>query len=67
MTIVNDIIREKSLAPTVGSILALPESRLLLSGIIFLIAFISTPFFGSTESKPYIAIGGYMVCADSFI
>lgn len=57
MAIINAGIREKILTPTIGSGLALPTSGLLLSIIVFLIAFVSTPFFGSMESKAYITIG----------
>ncbi|WP_223670311.1 hypothetical protein [Kangiella shandongensis] len=57
MAIVNAAIREKLLTPAIGSGLALPASGLILSVIIFLLAYITVPFFGSTESKTYIAVG----------
>jgi hypothetical protein len=57
MAIVNVAIREKLLTPAIGSGLALPASGLILSVIIFLVAYTSVPFFGSTKSKAYIAVG----------
>lgn len=57
MAIVSAAIREKLLTPVIGSGLALPTGGLILSVIIVLIAFVSIPFFSSTESKAYIAIG----------
>ena len=57
MAIGNAAIREKLLAPSLGSGLALPVSGLLLSMFIFIIAFASTPFFGFTERKQCILVG----------
>lgn len=57
MAIANAAVREKLLAPTIGPGFALPASGLLLSVIIFLIAFVSIPYFGSTEIGGYITIG----------
>lgn len=57
MAIVSAVIREKLLTPCIGSELALPAGGLLLSVIVFLIAFISIPLFSSTETKAYITIG----------
>jgi hypothetical protein len=45
MAIVHDIICAKPLTLTTGTILAFPASRLLLPGIILLIAFRSTTSF----------------------
>ena len=57
MAIVNAVIREKLLAPIVGYGVALPASGLILSVFIFLIAYISVPFFGSLGSRAYISVG----------
>jgi hypothetical protein len=57
MAIVNAAIREKLLAPIISSRIALPVSGMLLSVFVFLIAFLSIPFFSSTEGKSYIFIG----------
>ena len=57
MAIVNAAIREAVLIPTIGSALALPVSGLLLSAIVFLIAFIAIPWFNSAENKIYITVG----------
>lgn len=55
--IFNAAVREKVLSPVIGSETALPVSGLLLSTLIFLIVFLSTPSFGPLESKMYFFIG----------
>lgn len=57
LAIFNAAIREKLLAPMIGSGIALPVSGLLLSILILLVAFVSIPFFGPSESKTYIFVG----------
>jgi hypothetical protein len=57
LAIVNGAIREKLLTPAIGSEIALLLSGLLLSILILLVAFVTMPFFGSSESKTYIFIG----------
>ena len=57
LAILNGAIREKLLTPNIGSSIALPMSGLLLSILILLVAFVTMPFFGSSESKTYIFIG----------
>lgn len=57
MAIVNAAVREKLLLPAVGYEFALPASGLLLSVMIFLIAFISIPLFSSAGSKEFIMVG----------
>jgi len=57
LAIFNGAIREKLLTPNIGSSIALPLSGLLLSILIVLVAFVTMPFFGSSESKTYIYIG----------
>jgi len=50
MAIANAVLREKILNPAIGSALALPLSGLLLSAIVFLIAFIGYPKNSSCRS-----------------
>ena len=57
LAIFNAAIREKLLAPMIGFGNALPVSGLLLSIFILLVAFVSMPFFGSSESKMYVFVG----------
>ena len=57
LAILNGAIREKLLTPNIGSSIALPVSGLLLSILIVLAAFVTMPFFGSSESKRYILVG----------
>ena len=57
LAIVNAAIREKLLAPMVGPGIALAVSGLLLSILIVLVAFVSMPFFGPSQSKTYIFVG----------
>ena len=57
LAIFNGAIREKLLTPNIGSSIALPVSGLLLSILIVLAAFVTIPFFGSSESKTYILVG----------
>ena len=57
MAIVNAAIREKLLGPIISPRIALSVSGVLLSVFVFLIAFLSIPFFSSTEGKSYIFIG----------
>jgi hypothetical protein len=45
------------LAPTIGSGFALTVSGLLLSIFILVVAWVSTPWFRSSESKTYVFVG----------
>lgn len=55
--IMNGLIREKVLTPLIGSQFALPLSGVILSLLIFIIAFFSIPFIDESRGKVYLAIG----------
>lgn len=57
MAIANGAVREKLLTPIIGSGISLPVSGLLLSMLIFMVAYVSVPFFGSSERNAYIVVG----------
>jgi hypothetical protein len=57
LAILNAVIREKLLAPMIGTGNALPVSGLLLSILIFFVAYVSMPFLGFSESKTFIIVG----------
>ncbi len=57
LAIVNAGIREKLLAPAIGSSAALPASGLLLSVIILAVAYLTMPLIGSAEGRTYVLIG----------
>jgi hypothetical protein len=57
VAIANALLREKLLAPAIGYENALPASGLLLSFLVFMVAFGFVPFFDSSEGKTYIFIG----------
>ena len=55
--IANALLREKLLTPAIGSETALPVSGLLLSFLVFMVAFGFVLFFDSSEGKATIFIG----------
>jgi hypothetical protein len=57
IAIVNAVLREKLLTPRIGAEVALPLSGLVLSMFILVIAFMSIPFIGLSESKICILVG----------
>ncbi len=59
--IMNGTLREKTLAPIIGSNLALPLSGVSLAIIVFVVSLIFVPFIGAPEPKVYIAIGFFWV------
>lgn len=66
LAIVNAGIREKLLTPIIGPEIALPVSGLLLSIFVFLVAYVSIPFF-PRKRNTYILIGvGWFVLTLTF-
>lgn len=57
IAIANGAVREKLLIPIIGSGISLPVSGLLLSLLIFIVAYVSVPYFGYGERNGYIAVG----------
>lgn len=55
--VANAAIREKLLVPVIGSGISLPVSGLLLSILIFLVVYVSLPFFGNNGVNEYLLIG----------
>ena len=55
--IFNGVFREKVLVPVIGSGFAIPLSGVLLAILVFLIAFVSISFIGSSVAKTYLWIG----------
>lgn len=55
--ILNGIFRESILLPTIGQPYALPVSGLCLSTIIFIITYISFPFFAKNNYLSYLLMG----------
>lgn len=53
----NAAVREKLLAPAIGSAAALPLSGLLLSALVLLVAYGCVPLFSASESKAYVLVG----------
>ena len=62
LAILNGTLREKFLIPSFGTFTALIVSGLILSVLIFLVALIAIPGFGSLSTKEYWLIGlGWLV------
>ena len=59
--VLNGLLREKVLVPFVGDGLALPLSGMILSVLVFLIAFIFVPFIGASVSKTSMLVGIWWV------
>ena len=57
LAIGNGAIRESILVPHLGQSLALPVSGISLSIIVFIVAYLSFPFFGKHDSRAYFLIG----------
>lgn len=57
VAIANAGIRELFLAPVFGGKIALPVSGLLLSLLIFIVSYLTIPFFRVLESRMYFLIG----------
>lgn len=55
--VANAAIREKLLVSVIGSGISLPVSGLLLSILIFLVAYVSLSFFGNNGVNEYLLIG----------
>lgn len=57
LAIGNGAIRESILVPHIGQSLALPVSAISLSIIVFVVTYLSFPFFGKNDSRAYFLIG----------
>ena len=57
LAILNGVLREKALIPTMGSFGALIASGILLSACIFLVAFVGAPWYGRLSSSQWLLIG----------
>lgn len=53
----NGLVREAVLAPLAGAASALPLSGVLLSLLIFLVAFVTVPWIGAVRPAVYASIG----------
>ena len=61
MAIINGAVREKLLTPLMGSDLSLPISGITLSALVFVIAYLTIPFFGEVKTKVYFFIGLFWI------
>lgn len=57
LAMLNGLLREKVLIPAAGSAVGLVASGILLSGCVFLVAFLATPWFGALRSSQWLLIG----------
>lgn len=63
IAIINGLIREKVLAPTLGSRLALPLSGLSCAALFFLLVYFSLPWLGPLTSRRCAVIGATWLVA----
>jgi len=59
--VLNGLLREKVLVPSIGGELALPVSGIILSALVFSIAFVFVPFIGAIEARTYVLVGFWWV------
>jgi len=59
--VLNGLLREKVLVPSIGGELALPASGIILSALVFSIAFVFVPFIGAIEARTYVLVGFWWV------
>lgn len=57
MAFLNGILREKLLIPVIGPFAALITSGLILSGLIFLVAYMALPGLGRLTAAEYLLVG----------
>jgi hypothetical protein len=57
VAIANGLVRDAVLTPMAGSAVALPLSGVLLSLLVFLVAFVTVPWIGAARSAVYVSIG----------
>ncbi len=61
VAIVNGLMRDKLLTPTIGSNYSLPLSGAFLSIFVFLVAYFTIAFFGNLSESTYFVIGVFWV------
>lgn len=59
--VLNGLLREKVLMPSIGGELGLPVSGIILSALVFSIAFVFVPFIGAIEARTYVLVGFWWV------
>jgi hypothetical protein len=57
LAMLNGTLREKILIPSIGSFGALIVSGIILSGCIFLVAFLAAPWYGKLTPSAWLLIG----------
>jgi hypothetical protein len=57
LAILNGTLREKTLVPNMGTIGALITSGAILSGCIFIVAFLAAPWYGQISSVQWLLVG----------
>ena len=57
LAVLNGALREMALIPAVGSFAGLVASGLILSALIFLVAFVALPWFGTLPAAQWWAVG----------
>ena len=59
--VLNGLLREKVLVPSIGGELALSASGIILSALVFSIEFVFVPFIGAIEARTYVLVGFWWV------